>query len=291
MRVLSLFAGVGGFDLGLERAGMRTVAFCERDEFCRRVLAKHWPSVPCFDDVRTLKGEDVGAVDVICGGYPCQPFSTAGVQLGEADDRYLWPEFARLIAEIRPAWVIGENVAGHIALGLDTVLSDLEALGYTARPFVIPAVGVGAEHKRDRVWIVGHADRQLNTTVRGECQGASPQGDSGRAERIRRNGDARREIPIRITGEDTSPTADAASIGRQGRGRAKHAVNCTQEGEGEADQPFNAMGRITESPVRRADDGLPRGLDRARLKALGNAVHPEIPYRIGRAILQAEGRA
>src|SRR3990167_7230120 len=115
LRVLDLFSGIGGFSLGLERTGgFRTIAFCEIEPYCRAVLKKHWPDVPCFTDVRTLTACDVGAVDLICGGYPCQPFSEAGKRLGAQDDRHLWPEYLRLIQELRPTWVIGENVAGHV---------------------------------------------------------------------------------------------------------------------------------------------------------------------------------
>lgn len=180
MRVLDLFSGIGGFSLGLERAGMTTVAFCEIDPFCRAVLRKHWPDVPQFEDVRKLRGEDVGPVDLVCGGYPCQPFSTAGKRGGAEDDRHLWPEMFRIISELRPTWVLGENVAGHITLGLDEVLSDLDALGYASRAFVIPACAVDAPHRRDRVWIVAHAnspERKTRGTVSsGNGQGADGQG-------------------------------------------------------------------------------------------------------------------
>jgi len=158
VRVLDLFSGIGGFSLGLERAGMQTVAFCEIDPYCRAVLKKHWPGVPCHEDVRTLTASDVGPIDVICGGFPCQPFSHAGKRLGGEDDRALWPEYRRLIQELRPAWVIGENVVGLVSLGLDSVLDDLEALGYSQRTFDIPACGVGAPHLRHRIWIVAHAN-------------------------------------------------------------------------------------------------------------------------------------
>ncbi len=161
-RVLDLFSGIGGFSLGLERAGMQTVAFCEIDAFCRRVLAKHWPTTPVYDDIRQLTArrlhhDNIPHIDLICGGYPCQPFSIAGRQRGENDPRHLWPEMHRLIREIRPRWVICENVAGHVELGLDTVLADLEHAGYAATPVIIPACAVGAPHRRDRVWIIAHA--------------------------------------------------------------------------------------------------------------------------------------
>ena len=158
MRVLDLFSGIGGFSLGLERAGMETVAFCEYDEPCREVLRKHWPDIPIHEDVRNLDATQYrGSVGLVCGGYPCQPFSLAGKRQGEKDDRHLWPEFFRIIGECQPDWVLAENVAGHINMGLDQVLADLESEGYTTQPFVIPACAVDAPHRRDRVWIVGNS--------------------------------------------------------------------------------------------------------------------------------------
>jgi|DEB0MinimDraft_6_1074348.scaffolds.fasta_scaffold34886_3 DNA (cytosine-5)-methyltransferase 1 len=158
MNVLSLFSGIGGLDLGLERAGMTITAMCEADEKCRSVLRKHWPNVQIFHDIRNLRGCDLDATpDLICGGYPCQPFSQAGLRQGANDDRYLWPEMFRVIDETRPTWVVGENVVGHVNLGLDQVLYDLEGLGYGATAFVIPACAVDAPHRRDRVWIVANS--------------------------------------------------------------------------------------------------------------------------------------
>lgn len=137
---------------------MTTVAFCEIDPFCQKILRKHWGNdIPIHSDIRELKGEHVGPVGLVAGGYPCQPFSTAGERRGAEDDRHLWPEMRRLVEELRPAWVLGENVAGHISLGLDQVLSDLEALGYATRAFVIPACAVDAWHRRDRVWVVANS--------------------------------------------------------------------------------------------------------------------------------------
>ena len=161
MRVLDLFSGIGGFSLGLERAGMETVAFCEIDPFCRRVLAKHWPETPCYDDVRTLTAErlasdGVGPVDVICGGFPCQDISEAGLGAGLDGERSgLWSEIARLVREIRPAFVVVENVSALLGRGMDRVLGDMATLGYNAVWHCIQAADVGAQHIRDRVWIVG----------------------------------------------------------------------------------------------------------------------------------------
>ena len=157
MRVLDLFSGIGGFSLGLERAGVETVAFCEIDPYCRKVLAKHWPEIPCHDDIRTLRGAHTGPVDLICGGFPCQDISAAGKGAGMAGARSgLWSEFARLIGEIQPRYAIVENVAALLNRGMGTVLGDLAALGYRCRWDSVPASAVGAFHYRQRVWIVAY---------------------------------------------------------------------------------------------------------------------------------------
>jgi DNA (cytosine-5)-methyltransferase 1 len=161
LRVLDLFSGIGGFSLGLEQAGMRTVAFCECDPYCRRVLARHWPGVPIYDDVRTLTADalrrDGIAVDLICGGFPCQDISTAGRGLGLAGERSgLWRDFARLIGELRPCFVVVENVAALLGRGLLDVLGDIAARGYDAEWQVVSACDVGAPHVRERVWLVAY---------------------------------------------------------------------------------------------------------------------------------------
>jgi DNA (cytosine-5)-methyltransferase 1 len=158
VNVLDLFSGIGGFSLGLERAGMRTVAFCEQDEGKRAILAKHWPKVPCFPDVETLRGIEVGErVDVICGGFPCQDLSVAGRRAGLAGKRSgLWAHYARLVSELRPRFVIVENVPGLLVRGMGTVLGDLAEIGYDAEWDCIPAAAVGAPHLRARIWILAY---------------------------------------------------------------------------------------------------------------------------------------
>jgi DNA (cytosine-5)-methyltransferase 1 len=161
---LDLFSGIGGFSLGLEATGgFETVAFCDYEPFCQKVLRKHWEEVPIYKDVKELtyeklKTDGIDKIDIITGGYPCQPFSVAGKQKGEQDPRHVWPEMFRLIKELRPTWVIGENVSGHIKLGLDTVLENLESEGYSTRTFSISASSIGANHQRERVWIVAFSE-------------------------------------------------------------------------------------------------------------------------------------
>ena len=160
MKHLDLFSGIGGFALAAQWAGLETVAFCECDTFCRSVLRKHWAEIKIHEDVRQIDGADYRGVELITGGFPCQPFSEIGERKAKDDDRHLWPEMRRVIAQARPAWVLAENVSGIIGLALDDVLSDLEAEGYTCRALAIPACGVGANHERERVWIVANSTRQ-----------------------------------------------------------------------------------------------------------------------------------
>ena len=159
VRHLDLFSGIGGFALAAQWVGgIATVAFCEIDPWARKVLTKNFPGVPIHDDVKTLNPNDYGTIDLITGGYPCQPFSTAGHKRGEADPRHLWPHMRRVIQSARPAWILCENVDGHVRQGLDQVCQEMEADGYTVQPMLIPASGVGARHRRNRVWILAHRE-------------------------------------------------------------------------------------------------------------------------------------
>lgn len=175
---LSLFSGIGGLDLAAEWAGITTIGQCEWAEYPTKVLEKHWPNVPKWKDIRTLTGESFyertgrRTVDIISGGFPCQPFSVAGKQRGKEDDRYLWPEMVRVIKELRPTWVVGENVAGIVRMVLPDILSELEACGYRTRTFLIPACAVGARHRRYRVAIVGYSEHNglSSTEIAGGTQ-------------------------------------------------------------------------------------------------------------------------
>ena len=173
MNALSLFSGIGGLDIAAEWAGFKTVAFCEKDIFCQKVLAKHWPNVRIFDDVRTIDTSELPAVDVVFGGYPCQPFSSAGQRKGASDERHMWPHMLDVVRRTKPAWVVGENVKGHISLGLNEVLDDMENEGFETRTFAIPAGAVKAPHSRERVFVVSYSEsnrHRLRGAIRDFCK-------------------------------------------------------------------------------------------------------------------------
>lgn len=271
---LSLFSGIGGLDLAAEWAGFQTVGQCEWADYPTKVLEKHWPDVPRWRDIRTLTKESfyertgLRTVDIISGGFPCQPFSQAGKRRGKDDDRYLWPEMLRVIQEIRPSWVVGENVAGIVNLALDTVLSDLEAIGYAAEAFVIPACAVDAPHRRDRVCIVAHAGSERQQG----CELSRTHEPTGK------------EKPQRPTGECCEMVSNANANGRPWTG-------AQPQGERNADEkyssePENSNGRSDGWPVEpdvgRVANGVPHRVD--RLKCLGNAVVPQQFYPVFAAI-------
>lgn len=321
MRFLDLFSGIGGFALGLERAGMQVATFCEIDPYRQQVLRKHWPRVPIFGDIRELTREKlietgvlgVGReIDLVCGGFPCQPFSVAGKRRGTADDRYLWPEMFRVIKALRPTWVLGENVANIVNMALDIVLSDLESEGYETATFVIPACAVGAPHRRDRVWIVAY-----NSEIR--CNMWRPEGQG-----VQRADETRNEVDS--GGQDVGNShglrteRQRAKQQATGFGRtSKNVAHAASEGlEREVNQTRQVAGcgkRVTQSRLGRMLDGISSWLDshrwpapfgceqydwepprlaqgriphrRERLMALGDAVVPQVAEAIGRAIMSA----
>lgn len=285
MKVLDLFSGIGGFSIGLEKVGFETVAFCEIEPYCRGVLERHWPDTPIYGDVKQLTGDQLRAdgiiPDVIVGGYPCQPFSVAGKQRGAEDDRHLWPEVYRLVGEIRPSWCIFENVAGHIKLGLDEVLSDLEVEGYAARPFVIPACGVDAPHRRDRVWIV--AKNVADTKRKGRKQSRAARKMGGAKEKESR---ARHQSDVFF--KTSQPTMADTSSQRSQR-RAEEPLSGVGDLSRQSERGSEDRRKLwpTEPNVGRVANGVPARSH--RIKALGNAVVPQIPQIIGQVIMQYEG--
>ena len=260
--MLDLFSGIGGFSLGLERAGMQTVAFCEIDPFCRRVLAKHWPGVPCYEDVCTLTAERLAAdgiaADVVCGGFPCQDISFAGAGAGLAGERSgLWREYSRIIGELRPRYVLVENVSALLGRGLGDVLGDLATFGYDAEWHCIPASAVGAHHGRDRIWIVAHSS----------CEQHEGSGFE--------NGRPAPEVICAVS--DTPRVQPRRTQQRAERERARPVRQPIVRSVGRTSQ------WLAEPAVGRVAHGVPNRVD--RLHALGNAVVPQIPEMIGRAIM------
>ena len=248
----SLFSGIGGFDLAAQWVGWTNVFQVEIDEFCQKVLTKNFPNVTKYRDIYEFKGEKYrGQVDVISGGFPCQPFSQAGKRQGTKDDRYLWPEMLRIITEVRPAWVVGENVAGLLSMEngrtLEKILTDLEDEGYQVEVFLIPACGIGAWHRRDRVWIVANSKCTSNFKYVEECGIQNKRNEKQR---------------IRCSHWDELILVN----GRMAPRKWKH--------EG---YKIN-----TKSLLCRNINGLSSGLD--RLKGLGNAIVPQVAHEIFKAI-------
>jgi DNA (cytosine-5)-methyltransferase 1 len=260
----SLFAGIGGFDLGFERAGMLPLWQVEIDDYCTRVLEKHWPNVKRYRDVRECGKHNLESVDVVCGGFPCQPHSHAGKRKGAEDDRDLWPEFKRIIDELRPRWVVAENVPGIRTTILDAVLSDLEGMGYAWETAIIPACAVDAPHRRDRVWIVANSNAvRCGRWTHDERQRAPE-----------RNGTKGAGSYVADTESRTSGAGLCQS--KQGRQRGRRS------GNGNIPSGF----WVPEPDVGRVAHGVPSRVD--RLRSLGNAVVPQVTEFIGRLIVEVD---
>jgi len=248
MRHGSLFTGIGGFDLAAQWTGWENIFQVEIDEECNKTLRKNFPNVKRFTDIKNFDGTDFKEkVDIISGGYPCQPFSVAGSQKAQSDTRHLWPEMCRVITQARPTWVVCENVYGHIALGLDRVLHDLESINYSARPFVIPAIGKGADHNRKRVFIVAYS------TSNG-CN----------------------EVATRSSDEKTNGECQKRAV-KNSYNERRGSLWATMEWGGKTPWSWGI-----EPPEIRVDDGLPRRMDRNRM--LGNAIIPQEAFEIFKVI-------
>ena len=315
LKVLDLFSGIGGFTLGLDSTNFfETVKFVEKDKYCQKVLQKNFPNIPIEEDIKNVKGKE-GEADVICGGFPCQPFSVAGKQKGTSDDRHLWPEMFRLIREIKPQFVIGENVKNIINIQdgvvFETVCTDLESEGYEVQSFNIPAAGVGAPHRRERVWIVAYAERyneiqqiQKSDGTQNQVQSKRGQEDSaswisGRTNSIRQTNN-RYETNVAYTESIESHVGEHGKHqeerSRQGeiRGENSHDANTyskrlegfraeheLRNSEKEKQTSGNSWWSV-EPNVGRGANGVPGRIH--RLKGLGNAIVPQIAKEIGLAI-------
>ncbi|CAB4172142.1 Dcm Site-specific DNA methylase [uncultured Caudovirales phage] len=346
---LDLFSGIGGFAIAAQACGYTTIGFCEKELYAQQILKERFGAVLAdaesagtstdnggirsrasrtnrgqgtitphiHPDIFTLNGADYAGVDLLTGGFPCQPFSVAGKRLGKADNRALWPEMLRVIDGAKPAWLIGENVAGIVTMELDNILSDLEAIGYTAWPLVIPACAVDARHRRDRVWIIARRDVEDAASERSggasgnalhEGREAIQTGGASIPQAARRkNGSAIGDN--RAAGEDAADSHKSHCQGdeRTERGRTKCAV------AGEHSERRLQGTRRAESGVGGMVDGLPAGMDGSgafcqwpeedhetprvttgmkhrahRLRGLGNAIVPQVAEEIIRAIATIE---
>lgn len=272
---LDLFSGIGGFAIAARWAGFRTVGFCEWEPYCQKLLKQHWPGVPVHGDIRDLDGTKYKGVSIISGGFPCQPFSQAGKQRGKEDDRYLWPEMLRVIREVGPRWVLGENVAGIVNMALDQVLIDLEAQGYTTGTVIVPACAVDAPHRRDRVWIIAHTTGKRGTRGEGSVEvdgcnsGQEISAPLGESKTLANSSSKRGQIglPRQKQGEEGDTKKFNHGSNRQHGGKECH------------DWPI-------EPGVCRVVDGLPNRAH--RLKGLGNAIVPQVAYTIMEAMRQME---
>ena len=327
MKQIGLFAGIGGFELAARWVGWETIAVSEIDAFCQKVLQYHFPGAQLHGDIKTTDFTGYrGQCDVITGGFPCQPFSTAGKRRGTADERYLWPEMLRVIDEVKPRWVIGENVRGLVnwdgGVVFDTVCSELENIGYEVQPFIIPACGVNAPHRRDRIWFVANA--RSNGLSRGSDEIRHGQNTNDKERNVSicteqrqnefwRSNKGRSEVGHDYAGNvfNGANTSDDAtnsdSIGFQGsiqrkcndkQGRNKQVINASQhlythESRMETRRWENFP---TQPPICGGDDGLPKELDgitlpkwlKESIKGYGNAIVPQVAYEIYKAIMLYE---
>ena len=266
LSVLDLFSGIGGFSLGLEATGkFKTIGFCEKDKFCQKVLQKHWPDTPIYEDIKKLDGTKIKA-DVITGGFPCQSISIAGKQKGKNDDRFLFPEMLRVIKETQARWVIGENVQNLLNISNGEILqgihNDLETIGYEVQTFSISASSQGAWHKRQRIWIIANTNTRLSFRENKEIQTRGITSNNG-----------------------STNVANSNNIRTQVQTKGKHT----------SFKMFGSQSKKswwkTFSEFYRIPDGLQYGLDKDRtnrIKALGNAIVPQIATEIGKAIIKAE---
>lgn len=319
---LDLFSGIGGFALAARNVwGERhnVVSFCDIEPFAQKVLKKHWPNVPCHDDIKTMKGTDYAGVTILTGGFPCQPFSNAGQRRGTEDDRHLWPQMLRIIQESKPEWIVGENVRGLInwndGMVFDEVVFDLESSGYNVQPFLLPACAVDAPHRRERIWFVAHTKRDgfiagegrksIKTPIREQpprpdgtfdIEGTSDLSTATKdvADGVR-IGSHRKEI-------NTNETGVNAQRGFKGSGENVADANLERL-EGETSQRIQAGKRrgngfcyglaprdswrgkrkwVPEPRVGRVANGIPNRVD--RIKGLGNAIVPQVAEMIFKAI-------
>tara|TARA_Y100000004_G_scaffold279_1_gene381 strand:- start:46 stop:963 length:918 start_codon:yes stop_codon:yes gene_type:complete len=295
LTVLDLFSGIGGFSLGLESTGhFKTIAFCEKDKFCQKVLQKNFPNITIEGEIRDVKGEKYKA-DVVCGGFPCQPFSVAGKRKGTDDDRYLWDETIRVVRECKPKWFIGENVEGIIniqeGMVLRQVQTDLEKEGFEVQCLIIPASGIGAWHQRKRVWIIGC---NVSNTDSGMRRRGRAIGESGTNEVWRFHIEKEKQseqnfrsktIGCNVVSGEKQNVSDSKCFRTQVQIKRKDSSIKMSRGTSQK------TWWQTQSQLCGVPNGVSYKLDKDRanrIKALGNSIVPQIIRELGLAIIYAE---
>jgi DNA (cytosine-5)-methyltransferase 1 len=319
MKVLDLFSGIGGFSVAASQMGWETIGFCEYDEFCQRVLRYYWPNAEIFGDItKTDFKKYANQVDIVTGGFPCQAFSTAGKRKGDKDERYLWPEMFRAIREVKPRYVVAENVSGLLnwnkGMVFKQVCTDLESEGYEVQAFVLPACGINAPHRRDRVWFIAYSSsngQQRGGHRESGCKESEIEGEEDKWERIRSNS---RGVGSERPFTDTTSNGSGEGFGRRfsklidedAETRGVINTNTSSEGfqrglQGAEQTRLGQLGDFhlqgyeefpTQSPICGGDDGLPKKLSgitfsrwrNQSIKALGNSIVPGVVLQIFKAI-------
>jgi DNA (cytosine-5)-methyltransferase 1 len=283
MRHLDLFSGIGGFALAAGWAGFETIGFAETDAYCSNILDLHWPSVVNYGDVKRIDGRQFRDIDLVTAGFPCQPFSVAGQRRGTGDERFLWPELARLLGEVRPQYALLENVPAILSLDggriFGRILSDLAEIGFNASWNCVPASAVGALHRRDRVWIVANP----NDTRQRQSQGSFEESRRWIGYSSQKVADATCQLHDRSgqsgagwrseSSNGSSPMADSNGTGSQGHGRLPECPSEWLAWSGS--EPLEGIWQ-SEPDVGRVASGIPKRVD--RLRGLGNAIVPQVAY-------------
>ena len=316
----SLFSGIGGFDLAAEWMGWENVFHCEWNEFGKRVLNYYWPNAESFSDItKTDFTKYANKIDILTGGFPCQPYSTAGKRLGTEDDRHLWPEMLRAIREIQPRYIVGENVYGLInwdgGLVFNEVQTDLESEGYEVQPVILPACGKGAPHRRERVWFVAYSDKCTTRPPRASSR-IIGQGRNNNDEPGKRREQTEQHIGCSyVPRNDTDPTNPGIEGLQQGRKNRIYESGITADTQSsnkqrkricEISQEKKIRGCSfvqngfenfpTKSPICSGDDGVSSGLDgitfpkwrNESIKGYGNAIVPQVAFEIFKAIQSSD---
>jgi len=281
MKQIELFAGIGGFGLAGEWAGIESVAQVEIDDFCQKILSKNFPNAQKFRDIKQFDGRPFrGTIDIISGGFPCQPYSTAGKRLGTDDDRHLWPEMLRIIQEVAPRWVVGENVRGLVSWNggvvFDEVQADLEDEGYEVIPFLLPACAVNAPHRRDRIWFVAYAAQIDDSRNAGEIPKQDGRQKFYNVPEFSSSG------ALYGFSSNTNQAGLQERISAGFRGIQQKAKSSKGRESSRNHSAGNWREFPTQSPVCGGNDGVSNRVD--RIAALGNAIVPQVAYRIFKAI-------